>query len=808
MPASTKSRSEFGTLLRQYRVEAGLSQENLAERASMSVDGISALERGTNQAPQRETLALLVRALGLDDDRQRTLESVAVRTSRPRRRAILVAHPQNLPKIATCLYGRERDIEAIQGLVASAQLVTLTGAGGVGKTRLALAAAQSLLPTFTDGVWFADFAPIDDEQLIPAVIARIFNLSESLDCSVLDALARVLHDKHTLLVLDNCEHFAKRIKELAERILSASNHVHMLATSRQPLRVDGERMYRVAPLERDAAFALCVERAQHVSDTFTLSNENREAVERIVHRLDGIPLAIELAAARLRVLTPVELEERLSERFRVLADPSKGVLPRHQTMRATLDWSYESLEPLEQLLFRRLAVFPASFSLDAVNRVCTDERIDEWNVIDALGSLVDKSLVTRTVAGGAQRYRLLENMRAYANEKAAAQGPSDLFHDRHAAYYAALAVRAESDRRHETSTAAWAHALEPELENFRSALHWTVDASHDFPLGARMLSALYSFWMFEGLAMESVRRTRTALEARDKLPPAALAAMFLLLARLYHDFPMTSQQMLDAASRAVALYETLDEEGGAAASLRELGIAQMRLGLLEESHASLQRALELAHAAGDVELGGRVSASLAFLLRAQGKPREARSEMLEVLKTVHDSGDERLVTITTMTIGELDFEIGDIGAAVERAKAILANHETMRKNADLRATEQANLAAYLFALGRRDEARATALDALAHSRYPAIPLQHFAAITAIDDPVRAAKLLGYVERAHEEAAFTKETPEHYTYERLLDAVETLLTPTEVEGYRRAGSAMTEDQARRLALGGTHARRHP
>ena len=314
----TAGPSPFGALLRQFRLAAELSQDALAERAAMSADGISALERGVNKAPQRETLALLVNALKLQPNQRQALEAAAIKDSSPRRVETRAAKKHNLPRLASPLFGRESDLDDVAALVGKAQVLTITGAGGVGKTRLAIELGYRALVDLDDGAWFVDLAAVHDSAAVPGAIAAAFSVRENQDRSLIDAIAEAFRRKKLLLVLDNCEHVVSAVAAAVEKIAAECSGVRILATSRQPLGIAGEQVYRLASLSLDASVALFSEAARRADASFTLDDE-LSTVERICRRLDGIALAIELAAARVRLLSVAQIEELLSQRFAVLA---------------------------------------------------------------------------------------------------------------------------------------------------------------------------------------------------------------------------------------------------------------------------------------------------------------------------------------------------------------------------------------------------------------------------------------------------------------------------------------------------------
>jgi predicted ATPase/DNA-binding SARP family transcriptional activator len=356
----------------------------------------------------------------------------------------------NLPHQRTSLIGRETEIADIVRILGESRLVTVTGAGGVGKTRTALAVGEALVENTQGGVWFIELAPLMQGSLIASAVARVFNLQESAGRPVLETLLAYLKGKSPLLILDNCEHVIEDAAALADGLLRECPQLRVLATSREPLRIAGEQSLRLPSLRvprrpdsmivsasgaaEYSAVALFVQRAEAADRGFLITDENAPAVAEICRQLDGIPLAIELAASRTKVLSPRQLRERLDERFRILTRGRRDALPRHRTMRALIDWSYDLLDDRERALFRRLAIFLDTFALEGAVAVGAGEDLDELGVFEALASLVDKSLVQAEPDGDLLRYRLLESTRAYATEKLANAGERELIASRHLHY--------------------------------------------------------------------------------------------------------------------------------------------------------------------------------------------------------------------------------------------------------------------------------------------------------------------------------------------------------------------------------------
>jgi predicted ATPase/DNA-binding XRE family transcriptional regulator len=407
----------FARLLKRRRVAAGLSQEALADKAGVSVDAISYLERDVRHAPQRATLELLVRALALDDPARQEIEAAAKQARARGPQA--PSFTNNLPPELTSFVDREKELPEIRELLRSHRLVTVVGTGGAGKTRSAIAVARDLVADFGDGVWLSDLSLISDPTLVSAVVARALNLQEDGSCPILDTLLAYLKTKRLLLILDNCEHVIEEARSLGARILNGCPDVRILATSRESLSISGELAYRMPSLpvpanealsskelSRYGAVQLFSDRAVSARHSFTLTAESAPPVADICRRLDGIPLAIELAAARINVLSPHELAQRLDERFRLLTGGDRSALPRHRTMRALIDWSYQLLSDDERRLFRGLSIFAGGFTLGACTTVCGNGALDDIEMLNLLSSLVNKSLVQAVGAGDVTRYRL------------------------------------------------------------------------------------------------------------------------------------------------------------------------------------------------------------------------------------------------------------------------------------------------------------------------------------------------------------------------------------------------------------------
>ena len=420
----------------------------------------------------------------------------------------LTATPNNLAQQVTSFVGRERELAEVKKLLAQTRLATLLGAGGIGKTRLSLHAAVEVLDDFADGVWFVELAPIADPRLLAQAVAPVLGVKEEAGRPVQEALLKFVQDRQLLLVLDNCEHLLQGCAELAKQLLQAGAQVKILATSREPLHVAGETTYPVPSLSlpeprmriahtaltQYEAIRLFVDRAAAARPAFRLTPNNATLVADICRRLDGIPLALELAAARVRVLSVETIAARLSDRFRLLTGGDRTALPRQQTLRACIDWSYDLLTEAERSVLRRLAVFAGGWTLEAAEAVGTGGDVQADEVLDVPAQLVEKSLVAMDAEG--TRYQLLETVRQYAQDRLHESGEAEAIRERHRDYFLALAEEAEP-KLLGAEQAAWLRRLEAEHDNLRAGLSWSLEDSGS-QAGLRLCGALQRFWITRG----------------------------------------------------------------------------------------------------------------------------------------------------------------------------------------------------------------------------------------------------------------------------------------------------------------------
>ena len=521
----------------------------------------------------------------------------------PEDSAPMVESPaNNLPLQLTSFVGREREMAEVEELLAGRRLLTLTGPGGSGKTRLALAVASGAVEGFDDGVWLVELASLSDPDLVPQAIASALGVQETPGSSLIDTLVGYLGPRRMLIVLDNCEHLVDACASLAEALLRRCPNLWILATSREALGVAGETLFAVPPLSlpdphrvqavdglpRYEASGLFVERARAVRPDFSLTQDNAMAVAQICYRLDGMPLAIELAAARVRMLSVEQISSRLDDSFRLLTGNERTALARHRTLRATMDWSYELLEEEERTLLRCLSVFAGGFTLGATEAVAAGEDIEEGRgsygrvsnppLLDLLASLVDKSLVLVAEQGGEARYRLLETVRQYGREKLGESGEAGWVQRRHAEFCLALTEDPAPDLREQ---GAWLRRLETERDNFRATLGWALEpepaesqeASEErATVGLRLAVSLGQgrFWAANGLS-EGLRWLEKGLaRSGDSLPDSA-RAMALNEAGWIATVQGDPERAVALLEESFALSKKLGDKSGVAASLFQLG---------------------------------------------------------------------------------------------------------------------------------------------------------------------------------------------------------------------------------------------
>ncbi len=508
-------------------------------------------------------------------------------------RTVVVSH--NLPAQLTSFVGRQSEMAELHKLVAGNRLVTLTGAGGAGKTRLAVEVSSQLTTEFSDGVWYVDLAPITNPAVAPVTVARALGLPDQPGRSTMDLLLRFFGEKKILLLLDNCEHLLDACGSMVVELLAACPHLTILATSREPLGVPGELSWRVPSLSlADEAIELFTDRARRARPEFIMGEDNTALVIEICRRLDGMPLAIELAAARVRALSPPQIIDSLHDRFRLLTGGARTAVRRQQTLRASVDWSHALLTEPEQVLFRRLAVFAGGFDLDAAQAVGASSEVELYQLLDQLSLLVDKSLVVADDTGDGMRYRLLETVRQYAQEKLGESGEADEVRTRHRDYYSATAAEMES--KGHSGDEQLLHWAQTEIDNLRAAFAWSRENS-DLETALRLILSLRPLWLRGGRALEALAGLEAVLadEGNSGIAPAvwvgAVAQQGILAA--WVALPTD----LGRAQEALAIARQLDDPALIARALIACGMLSIYSAELAQQYFA--EAIDLVRAAGD-----------------------------------------------------------------------------------------------------------------------------------------------------------------------------------------------------------------
>ncbi len=722
--------------------------------------------------------------------------------------------PNNLPRQLTALIGRDDVLAEVEPLVLEHPLLSLVGTGGIGKTRLALQIGADLLHDVGDGAWLAELATLSDAASVVNAIASILGLREQGDRPMLDVVVQYLKPRRLLLILDNCEHLIEDVARIADAILRTAPQVRVLATSREPLRIAVERVYQVPSLavpSNDAltaddalqygAIAFFAERARASDAKFALSDESAPIVSEICRRLDGIALAIELAAARIKVMAPRQLAQKLDERFRVLTGGNRTALPRQQTMRALIGWSYDLLSEQEQKLFRFVSIFVGGWTLEAAETVCTDETLDALDVIDPISSLVEKSLVVAEVEQDSTRYRLLESTRAFGLEKLEQSGEREMLARKHAQWAADLADLSYEARWSTGMTARWRAEFEPEAENACSAIDWAL--SHDeVVLAARIVVGFSS--IYRRLVGEAETRSRfeTVIGRLDAVAEPALAA------RAWAALSRTTGGLrrVEAAQRAIDLGERCDHRVDTTLSLSELAFGLMQAGRAQEAQAAIERAMRRLNESGLTRsaIHATVLNNGAMIANDGGRLAEARQLYEEALALSTSLGDREAAIGIRLNLAELEFDMGNVDRALELARAIEAEPRAPHMKRFVFVALQ-NGAAYRLALGDTAGARTAAVDALqlargAGTQHIMINIHHLATVAARSgQPHRAARLRGYVDAWYRSEGYERETTEQRVDDILMTALSAQLSESEIEALAAEGARLSEDQAVAEAL---------
>jgi diguanylate cyclase (GGDEF)-like protein len=599
----------------------------------------------------------------------------------------------NLPLQLTRFLGRERELAEVRKLLSEIRLVTLTGSGGIGKTRLALEAARGRIGTFGEGVWFVDLARLEDEAQVPAALAAAMELDATEQTPSTELVVTALRSKHALLIFDNCEHLSDACGRLVDALLSEAPGIHVLATSREPLGIIGERIYRVSslalPPDEKAITAVdaqafdgvrfFVTRAEEAA-SFVLEDHNAAHVVHIARRLDGIPLAIELATARLRSMTVQQLAERLDASFRVLSGGSRTALPRQQTLRALIDWSYQLLGPQERTLFARLSVFAGTFSLEGAAAVCASDDLPENTVEEHVAQLVDKSLLLMEQHGAHNRYRFLQSTREYARERLSLDGSATTIHERCVTYYRDLAQHIW-DSTDTKATRTWLPPILPEWDNFRMVLTWTLLDGGDRVAGATTVVGLVPYWEAVSRASDALYWLGVALE-QPGLPDKLVAKLALCTAFFLRITNDDSRRVNSLGNKALKIAVATGDEMLRGMALVNIGGAALMDLRAEAARPSLTEALKIARAVGDRQCESDALNNLAICADYEGQPERARDFYEASLAIGRGLGHDRKIARALHNLAALAHDAGEIDTAVRyerEAVAILERYGTPRQ---------------------------------------------------------------------------------------------------------------------------------
>jgi predicted ATPase/class 3 adenylate cyclase len=570
----------------------------------------------------------------------------------------LPRHLSNLPIQLTTFVGRQEELRKLKHLQAGTRLLTLAGPGGSGKTRLAEEFAGELIDAHPDGIWFVDLAPVVDEGLVPRAVIAGLELQEQAGRTPLETVVEHCRDKKLLVLLDNCEHLVTACARLALQLLSDCADLRLIVTSREPLNVPGETVWRVPPLSVAEATRLFLDRAHASAPGVVLDDSGVATVTRICRRLDGIPLAMELAAARVPMMPVDEILQRLETGLAFLAGGSRTASTRQRTLQATIDWSHDLLEVPEQVLFRRAAVFAGNFSLIACEQVCTDSGLPQPDVVDLVGQLVSKSLVL-AVDG---RYRCLDTIREYALDRLEAAEEVDRTQARHADFY--LQVAASRQPGH---LAAWLNRLEEDHDNLLAALRWAADSNVE--LGLKLANELYAFWLLRGHIAEARQSLEQMLDRVSEASPLLRAGLLDAgtFAYVAGDFDASERRIRDGLARS----EKAGDRTGTARALFLSGLLDSARGRIEAAQASLQEALRISREAGNQQQEGEVLHQLGMVASQRGDVAGAESLLKQSIEVRSANGRRDESGMSMVFLAAVSMAQGNMPTARESIREAL-----------------------------------------------------------------------------------------------------------------------------------------
>jgi non-specific serine/threonine protein kinase len=689
----------------------------------------------------------------------------------------LEALRHNLPSQLTGFVGRTGEVEDAKRLLSSRRLLTLTGAGGVGKTRLALRMAEGVVEEYPDGVWLVDLATLSDGALVVQTAASILGVREAPSHPLSATLLSFLEQKNLLIILDNCEHLTSACAAFAAMVLRRCPDVKILAASRVPLGVSGETVWsvpplafpdsrRLPPLENLAeyeAVKLFLERTAAIQPAFALTPDNAASVAAVCQRLDGMPLAIELAAARTSAMTVQQIAARLDDRFRLLTGGSRTALPRHQTLRGAIDWSYGLLAEKERVLLRRLSAFAGGWTLEAAEGICADADVEKLDVLDTLTQLTFKSLILVSEHSGSVRYRFLETVRQYARDRLLESDEEAAVRNRHRDWYLTFAERAEQELAG-PQQAAWFDKVEAEHDNLRAALEWSFQ-SGELEAELRLATAVREFWYVRGYMAEGRSWLERGLRRRADAPPALRAKALRTAGWLavFGQGDYVGGRALHEES--LHLWRQLEDKRNIAQSLHDLGVVEAHLGEHAAARHLYKESLALRQEAGD-RIGSAISLhNLGRVAYREGDYATAGALLQQSLAILQEAGYQHAIAMVLTNLGLVACRQGEYARARSLMRQGLALHRE-----------------------------------LGDQRRMAFSLEGFASLAAAQsEDTRAARLFGAAEALRETLGSPLPPADRPDYDRGVAAARTGVEESAFAAAWAEGRSLTPDEAIREAM---------
>jgi predicted ATPase/class 3 adenylate cyclase/Tfp pilus assembly protein PilF len=713
----------------------------------------------------------------------------------------------NLPRQLTSFIGRQQEIVEARRAIATAPLLTLTGPGGVGKTRLAIEIAGELLDEFDEGIWFVDLGALTDPDFVVPSIASAIGLMPAPGQPMIDTLKEHLRGRRVLLVLDNCEHLLEETARTVDGLLRACGSLRVIATSRESLAIAGEAAFPVPSLslpEGDAAtvadlgqyesIRLFVERAMAAVPGFRVTDRNAAAIAQICRRLDGVPLALELAAARVRALPVEQIAARLDDRFRLLTGSSRVTVPRHQTLRQTIDWSHDLLAEDERAVFRRLAVFVGGCSIEAAEAVCAGDPVEPYAVLDLLSRLVDKSLLIAETEGAEGRYRQLESIRQYARDRLLESGEAGDTLRRHRDWYMALVAQAEPTFFRGAESAEWLGRLEREHDNLRAALQWSLDEPDEQRAGLRLAAGLWRFWEIRGHLSEGRGWLERFLEATSGEVSSLQADAYTgagILAFMLGDHAGASA----LHERSLALHRQVGDPAGMAMAANNLGNAAALSGDYSTARRLYEPGLAWSRERGDLRVMAFALVNMAEAVALDGEPELARSQYEEGLAAFREAGDRWGEAFALDSLGVMLGRQGEHATAAGLHEDAIAISRSIGDERGV-ARAVAHLGEVAARRGDLDRARTLYVDSLEIRRRlgdmpgTASAMEKLAALVTAKDPHGAAVLLGAAERVRDLIRAPVPRAVREEYERCREEVRGLLGDAPFDEARAEGRRLS------------------